>query len=86
MASDSLAGPFQTIRVVSGDRSLRITLSEYAVSIVIDSHVYFFLPRNDRFVVATTTATFAPGHNGEANHPDECAKCVPFLGRSAGKQ
>jgi len=84
MASESL--PFQTIRVVSSDRTLRITLSEYAVSLTIDGHVYFFLPRNDRFVVATTTATFAPGHNGEADTPAECIKCVAFLGRAVGQQ
>jgi hypothetical protein len=77
--------PFQTIRVVSADRTLRITLSEYAISLVIDGHVFFFLPRNERFVTATTTATFAPGHNGEADTPAECIKCVAFLARAAGQ-
>jgi hypothetical protein len=83
MASESL--PFQTIRVVSSDRTLRITLSEYAVSLVIDGHVFCFLPRNERFVVASTTSTFTVGHNALAETPAECLKCVAFMGRAVGQ-
>lgn len=83
MAPDTL--PFQTIRVVSSDKTLRITLSEYAISLVIDGHVFFFVARLDRFVPCTTTATYAPGHNGEADTPAECMRCVGFLARAGGQ-